>query len=360
MDNSYLSTNPRYTDVCLLCDKQLPNNKSVRNIDNTGWNNLVSKAEIWSKIDVPLTDIYFKFTEVFSKVNNVSTAFGKRHESCRIKFSSELNKYREKYGEISIGNDSQSSSPENTNEGNTEALTKRLTRSSSEHIKRFEKKCFVCLVRERCEMNPYNRGGLGRCEKDEASSKIKDAMTIYVDDEQHRFHKAAKRVNLLQSGQSHDVYSAELYYHQSCYRSFVRIPVNKLMAEDFDDEISVLNDFFTSIRLNILRDENAYLLTQLLDDWIHLCSTRGIVTLITRTNQLRKRMEDKFGDDLGFFPSGKYVIVYSTWLNPCQYSVSTLMGAGLRYIDIAKGFAAMVKRKSVQVIQIIFLIHQVR
>ena len=71
MNKSYLSTTPRNADTCLLCNKTLPNKNGpgIRNIDEIGWTNLVSKAEQWSKINVPLVDIYYSFTEVFSKVS---------------------------------------------------------------------------------------------------------------------------------------------------------------------------------------------------------------------------------------------------------------------------------------------------
>ena len=110
------------------------------------------------------------------------------------------------------------------------------------------------------------------------------------------------------------------------------------------EENYVLDEFFTSIQLNVIRDENAYLLTQLLADWLQLCNERHISSLITRTNQIRRKIEERFGDDVGFFPSGKYIIVPSAFLTPCTYSVATLKGAGLRDIDIARGFAAMVRR----------------
>ena len=52
-----------------------------------------------------------------------------------------------------------------------------------------------------------------------------------------------------------------------------------------------------------------------------------------------------FGNKLIFyFGLRKYIIVYSALLNPCTYSVATLKGTGLRDIDIARGFALMVRR----------------
>ena len=122
-------------------------------------------------------------------------------------------------------------------------------------------------------------------------------------------------------------------------------PTKKNENEDDVNEKHVLNDFFTSVRINILRDKNAYLLTQLLFDWKHICNERGITTVISHSYQIRKRLEEEFPEDIGFFNSGRNVIVYCATMNPCQYSVATLQGSGLRDIDLAKGFAAMIKRK---------------
>ena len=65
---------------------------------------------------------------------------------------------------------------------------------------------------------------------------------------------------------------------------------------------------------------------------------------IRYTWQLKKVIHDRYHDDIGFFRSGKHVIVYSHHVNPCQYSVSTLKGFGLRYDDFIRYFAKLVKR----------------
>lgn len=58
-------------------------------------------------MNVPISDTYFCFTLVYDKIKNVQSPFGQRHESCRIKFSSLLNKYRENYGYKLVINDDQ-------------------------------------------------------------------------------------------------------------------------------------------------------------------------------------------------------------------------------------------------------------
>ena len=221
----------------------------------------------------------------------------------------------------------------------------RFTRSSSEHTKSFTKLCFVCQEVRPCEENRYNQGGIGRREQSSSASRIKESMKEPLKNGDAKFYKAAKRVDLLLSGSSHDIYSADIFYHQSCYRNFVREQKLKTVDGDSQDETNLMNDFFRFIRLNIIKNENAYLLTQLLSDWKSMCDGRGVSSVITHSSQIRKRIEEEFPNDINFFPSGRNVIVHNTTMNPCRYSVATLQGAGLRDLDISKGFAATVRRK---------------
>ena len=280
-------------------------------------------------------------------MKDTKDAFGRRHECCRI-ISALLNKYLNDLGTISPLDDSDCSNKcdSQLNLSNSSESATRVTRASSTFIKSFEKICFVCIDVRESDDNSYNSGGLVRCALNSASANIVRVKYVFLQDENHKFHTAAQRVNILLSSQSHDVHAADIYYHQSCYLRFVCNRPKKNVRDDAArDEQSVLTDCFTSIQLNILRDENAYLLTQLLDDWIYLCDESGIITLTTRTIQLRRKIEERFPDEIGFCRSGIYVIVHNAWLNPCSYSVATLISAGLRDIDLCKGFAVMIKRK---------------
>ena len=55
---------------------------------------------------------------------------------------------------------------------------------------------------------------------------------------------------------------------------------------------------------------------------------------------------EHFPESIGFFKTGRHIIVYSQFTNPCAYSVSTLRGSGMRDKDIIKSFANMVKRNA--------------
>ena len=53
---------------------------------------------------------------------------------------------------------------------------------------------------------------------------------------------------------------------------------------------------------------------------------------------MRKAINDAFPDTIVFFRNGKFVIVYGQHTNPCEYSVNTLKGSGLREDDIIRSF----------------------
>ena len=80
----------------------------------------------------------------------------------------------------------------------------------------------------------------------------------------------AKRLELLLSGPSHDVFAADAYYHQSCYLCFTK--TKKTSIEDgtnFDKQI-VIGELSTYIRVKIIKEKSAYLLNELLKTQIIL------------------------------------------------------------------------------------------
>ena len=66
-----------------------------------------------------------------------------------------------------------------------------------------------------------------------------------------------QRVDLLLSDSCHNIYSADKFYHQSCYWNYVREQKLKTIDDDSQNETYLMNDFFTFIRLNNIKNENA-------------------------------------------------------------------------------------------------------
>ena len=59
-------------------------------------------------------------------------------------------------------------------------------------------------------------------------------------------------------------------------------------------------------------------------------------------------MTETFPESIGFYKTGRQVIVFSQLVNPCEYSVNILKGGGLTELELTKSFATMVKRKAAE------------
>ena len=55
---------------------------------------------------------------------------------------------------------------------------------------------------------------------------------------------------------------------------------------------------------------------------------------ISHTSNLKRKLQEIFPEDLSFFPKGKYMLVHSADMNPCEYAIGTLHGLGVRYEPI--------------------------
>ena len=168
-----------------------------------------------------------------------------------------------------------------------------------------------------------------------------------------KFECAAKRLNLLLSGQSFDVFAVNVYYHRSCYLSFA-IPYKSketVLEKDQKTKVNVLKnkvneEFMILVEKKVIKDKEAYLMTDLLEDHEHLSTENGLQEpCIKYTYELKIKLQDRFGEQISFYKAGRNLVVHSTSVNPCMYAVSTLKGAGLRDDDLTKAFANMIRRK---------------
>eukprot|EP00794_Sanderia_malayensis_P019636 gene19636-21579_t len=73
---------------------------------------------------------------------------------------------------------------------------------------------------------------------------------------------------------------------------------------------------------------------------------QDISPVIEHTVTLKRHLIAEFGDEIAFFPSGKYIIVHASSINP--YSVATLQGRCLRDEDFVRSFSYLIRLKSKQ------------
>ena len=83
----------------------------------------------------------------------------------------------------------------------------------------------------------------------------------------------------------------------------------------------------------------------MLKDYQNLFVEDDCKPLLSDTRSLKRNLLQEFNDDLGFFPTGRHVIVHAADINPCEFTVATLRGHGLRDNDLIKAFATMLKCK---------------
>ena len=229
----------------------------------------------------------------------------------------------------------------------TERKTRVCQSSCTSHKKKDT--CFIYNEKRPSDTNNY-RGGIGRCTDEQVGVKVLAKFEIYLKDNKHKFYSAAFCLQALLSGESHDIYAAEIYCHQSCCLKFTISTEYKSKNDSLEDdtllyEKEILVDFYSNITNNILHHKSAFPLNDILLDITSIGMEYGReIPPITNTKELKRKLISQFPEELSFFPNGKYVIVHACDINPCEYSVATLKGHGLRDNDLMLAFANMIKR----------------
>ena len=183
---------------------------------------------IWSTLNVPVHERQHRFTEVHSRMEEEEAILSKyAHASCNAEFRNNYERIRKKYGTLEEPGD-----VEMEDEGDVpRSPVKKRTRSNTGYLQT-KVRCFVCDSERRVDGNSYNEGGLGRCSIESTAERLLERMKMYLCDRSHRLYTAANRLELLLSGQSHDIYAVDIYYHQSCYIKFVHSPISDKSAKE--------------------------------------------------------------------------------------------------------------------------------
>ena len=221
------------------------------------------------------------------------------HKNCRINFRMRITRYVNRCEENS-SKTSEQKNPEQNNE--RPAATKTRSKRESNDSK---KVCFVCQE-QRTDINgasvdeyPYNKGGLGRCSTDEAAKKIKESMAFYLSNDSNEsveLKSAAQRLQVAMCGPSHDIFALDVYYHQSCYLKFTYIlKASQSKRSNINENEEIVSaEFITYLKVKILKEQNAYLLKELLEDIKSLCGEHNVQSFICETKSLRRFLEKTF------------------------------------------------------------------
>eukprot|EP00794_Sanderia_malayensis_P017244 gene17244-18963_t len=282
LSKAFLSTDVQTkNNVCMICNRVIKQTEKSQEIGGKGRTNFIAIAEEWSQINVPLHDERHPYTEVYGKI------VSRESQNASI--------YVHTNCRVAFRNNST----------------------------RYRKKFGYSVV------DAAEEGGDSDSEKGQTA--------------------ATRRLDLLLSGQAHDIFAVDIFYHQSCYIKFAIKPVSQREREEDEKkgkEEDVINAFLYRVKTSVIRDKKAFLLNKLLTDIQFLSEEQHLERpAIAETKSLRRLLEKELGDQIGFFPSGIYRIVHSTDINPCEYSVATLHGCGLRSEDHVRAFGRMIREK---------------
>ena len=125
----------------------------------------------------------------------------------------------------------------------------------------------------------------------------------------------------------------------------------------FDVSLDTINgqcaerEFLDLVEKKVIVEKSCSFLTDLLEDMQSLYVYHGVPARSpkTFTSQIKDLISSKFKEKVGFKRAsgihGAGNILHSTDVNPLDYSLATIRGAGLRDDDITKAFARMILRK---------------
>ena len=113
-------------------------------------------------------------------------------------------------------------------------------------------------------------------------------------------------------------------------------------------EEQVMKNFFRKVRLNVVKDKAAYILSELLRDFEEISKEFGLEeppVRLKHTYQLKKMLISRLGEEISICKLSNRDVVYPKSVDPLCYSQVTLKGHGLCDDDIAKAFSNLVRRK---------------
>ena len=207
--------------------------------------------------------------------------------------------------------------------------------------------CFFCNEQSQKDTLSYDKGGMGHCEQHHSKEKLIEAMKIKLDDESSKFHKTACRINVVINGNVYgDLFAVDVYYDRRCYSSFTYTyqptleDVNTKHSED-----QLVDCFFRKIELKVLKDEEAYLLTDLLQDIKEMSDKFGLQKpprRLIHTYQLKKMIQLRLGEDICISSFGNCDAIHSINVDSLLCIHATIKEHGLRKDDIVKVFANLV------------------
>ena len=96
----YLEIVNRDEKLCLICEKRITSKEKHEQFTDQGWNNFKEQCKKWNRFNVPTHNSKFLYTKVYGKIENVPSASGFAHETCRTNIRTKAALFETRYGLI--------------------------------------------------------------------------------------------------------------------------------------------------------------------------------------------------------------------------------------------------------------------
>ena len=127
-------------------------------------------------------------------------------------------------------------------------------------------------------------------------------MEKHLLDKLNNHHNVPKRLDIMLIGTNYDVFSADVYYHKTCYNKFTYEYQKKRNVTSFN-EIAVLHYFPCQTELKIIKNHETFLFNKLMRDAKEISEKNGLEeppAEFRHSNRLKEKLLDHFGEKIQF------------------------------------------------------------
>ena len=184
-DDPYLKLSSSFDSICVICETEIKGNKSK--LQDNSWNNFKIQAKRWQQITISSGDSKYIYTKLYDKIKNFDCAQEFAQLSCRTNLRTKVDIYAKRYAETE--GDSESDMGISLNESTLSRISAKRKSIDKEKCVLFVKKNGSLII------SPLTR--VGRCAEERAGNRINECTSIFLKDEDSRFHNAVIKLNII-------------------------------------------------------------------------------------------------------------------------------------------------------------------
>ena len=143
-------------------------------------------------------------------------------------------------------------------------------------------------------------GGLSICSTISSKENILSCMKKHLLDELNNHYNPAIRLDIMLIVTNYDLFAADVYYHKASYNRFTNEYQKKPTATSFT-ETAILHYFLRQIELKVIKDHEAFLVNELMQDIQEISEEHGLEeppAEFRHRNRMKEKLLVHFGEKI--------------------------------------------------------------